>query len=576
MKKTIRIALAQINTCVGDLIGNEQKVRNALDLARDSQVDLIAFPELTITGYPPEDLLMKPQFVSDNIDCMQRLISATHDLTAILGFVDKKQDMIFNAATVLHRGEWYHTYHKIHLPNYGVFDEKRYFQRGSDISTVSLDGITFGLNVCEDIWVPESITECQALCGDARIILNISSSPYHAGKVDEREQLLISRAERTGAYICYVNVVGGQDELVFDGHSLVIDPRGKIVARGQQFEEDFIVCDITIDPELPHREQDHHDYPEFHDETPIQRISLPGTIPEKPNAGIKSSVTKRLEPIAEVYQALVLGVRDYVQKNGFSSAVLGLSGGIDSALTAAIACDALDSENVIGISMPSRYSSEGSLQDARELAANLNMPFHIIPIKPTVDAYTDMFKEAFKGRAEDITEENIQARIRGNIVMAFSNKFGCLALTTGNKSEVSVGYCTLYGDMAGGFNIIKDVSKTQVYQLARFVNRKDVVIPESTLTKPPSAELKPGQKDEDSLPPYDILDRILEMYVERDFHAGQIAEAGFDPETVHHVIRLVDLSEYKRRQAAPGVKITPRAFGKDRRMPITNRYRNHP
>jgi NAD+ synthase (glutamine-hydrolysing) len=573
MKKTIRIALAQINTCVGDIQGNEQKILNTLDLARDSLVDLIAFPELTTTGYPPEDLLMKPQFIADNIASIRRLVSATDDLTAILGFVNADPTSIYNAAAVIHRKEWLHTYHKIHLPNYGVFDEKRYFQPGSLIPTITLDSLTMGLNICEDIWVPDSITECQALCGNARIIINVSSSPYHAGKVDEREQLLISRAKTTGAYICYVNVVGGQDELVFDGHSLVIDPNGKIIARGLQFEEDFVVCDITIDPTETAERRKHQ---QFHNETSIHVVQLPGVIPDKPNAGIKSSVTKRLKPIAEIYKALMLGVRDYVLKNGFNAVVVGLSGGIDSALTAAIACDALGPENVIGISMPSHYSSEGSVRDARELAANLNMQFHIIPIKSTIDAYTAMLKTAFKGLSEDITEENIQARIRGNIVMAFSNKFGYLTLTTGNKSEVSVGYCTLYGDMAGGFNIIKDVSKTHVYKLAHYVNEKSIVIPEASITKPPSAELRPDQKDEDSLPPYDILDPILEMYVEKNFHAQQIIEAGFAPETVHKIIRLVDLSEYKRRQAAPGVKITPRAFGKDRRMPITNRYRNHP
>ena len=577
MPNPLRIALAQINTTVGDLPGNEARIRNAVREARSLGADIVAFPELTIAGYPPEDLLLKHQFVADNKMYIQRIVDISKGMIVIAGFVDAYFDTLYNAAAVLNNGRWAHTYHKTQLPNYGVFDEKRYFQPGGHIPVFSIGDVNIGVSICEDIWLPNSITECQAFCGDAQIIINISASPYHAGKTRERDQLMKTRATHNRAYVCYVNLIGGQDELVFDGNSLIIAPDGAILARGNHFEEDLLVCDLDVS-ELKHaREHDRiflNNREAFPLNPKIQRIPL--ELPPAPvsRTTITNDIPQELEPIAEIYQALKLGVRDYVRKNGFTSVVLGLSGGIDSALTAAIACDALGAEHVVGISMPSQYSSEGSIADARQLAENLGMPFHIIPIRATFNAYKKMLAGIFKGQGDDITEENIQARIRGNIVMAFSNKFGHLALTTGNKSEVSVGYATLYGDMAGGFSIIKDVPKTLVYQLARFVNREREIIPESTLSKPPSAELRPDQKDEDSLPPYDILDPILEMYVEKDYDANRIVAAGYDPEIVRMVINLVERSEYKRRQAPPGVRITPRAFGKDRRMPITNRYRS--
>ncbi len=579
MAKNIRIALAQINVTVGDLAGNEQKIKDTIQKAREFQADLIAFPELAIPGYPPEDLLLRPQFVQDNINCLQRIVPATQGITAIVGFANREQDKLFNAAAILADGKWIDVYHKIHLPNYGVFDEKRYFEAGHRPLILELNDIKIGVSICEDIWIQNSVIETQALSTGAEIILNISSSPYHSGKVEERENLLKHNAVNNRALVCYVNLIGGQDELVFDGNSLVVNEQGEILARGKQFEEDLIVIDLDVaalpqirsaDPSYQQRRQ------QFEPPFKIELVDLPmtsrGQAPKKPI--ITRAKVDRLDPIAEIYQALVLGTRDYVRKNGFKKVVLGLSGGIDSALTAAIAVEALGAENVIGVSMPSVFSSQGSLDDAAQLAKNLNIKNLVIPIQDTFEAYQTMLRETFAGLPFDIAEENIQARIRGNIIMALSNKFGWLALSTGNKSEISVGYCTLYGDMAGGFAVIKDVPKTLVYQLAKKLNEtlgRDI-IPQSTMTKPPSAELRPNQKDEDSLPPYDILDPILAEYVEKDASVEEIVALGFDEAIVRKVIRLVDQSEYKRRQGAPGVKITPRSFGKDRRMPITNRY----
>jgi NAD+ synthase (glutamine-hydrolysing) len=581
MDKLIRIALAQINVTVGDLAGNEQKIKETIQNAREFQVDLIAFPELAITGYPPEDLLLRRQFVQDNLNCLQRIIPATGDITVIVGFANLEKEKLFNAAAVISGGKLINVYHKIHLPNYGVFDEERYFEAGVRPLILGLNEIKIGISICEDIWIQNSVIESQALSTGAEIILNISSSPYHSGKVEERENLLKNNAINNRAIVCYVNLIGGQDELVFDGNSLVVNEQGEILIRGKQFEEDLILIDLDVSSIRQVRSNDKsYQQRKLAFDSPFNKIELVNLpIQQKDPFDKKANITPekrtKLDPISEVYQALVLGIRDYVRKNGFKKVILGLSGGIDSALTAAIAADALGEENITGISMPSTFSSQSGLDDAAQLARNLNIKNLVIPIKDTFEAYQNMLKETFVGLPFDITEENIQARIRGNIIMALSNKFGWLALSTGNKSEVSVGYCTLYGDMAGGFAVIKDVPKTLVYQLARKLNeiRGLEVIPQNTMIKPPSAELRPDQKDEDSLPPYDILDPILAEYVEKDATIEQIVALGFDEVVVRKVIRLVDQSEYKRRQGAPGIKITPRAFGKDRRMPITNRYR---
>jgi len=579
MSKKLRVALAQINVTVGDLKENERKIKQFIQQAAQHQADLIAFPELTITGYPPEDLLLRSHFIHDNKKCLQRIATATKKITAIVGFVDREDEKIYNAAAVICNGKIVGSYRKIHLPNYGVFDEKRYFEAGNRPLILELNDIKIGLNICEDIWVENSVIETQALSTGAEIILNISSSPYHAGKADERESLLKNRAVQNRAYVCYVNLVGGQDELVFDGNSLIVDEGGNILLRGKQFDEDLILFDLDISDLAQVRSNDENFMKrkrEFDPPYTIELIDIPCLTgdQQKPVISHHENRTK-LDPLSEVYQALVLGTRDYVQKNGFKKVVLGLSGGIDSALTAAIAKDALGEENVIGVSMPSIFSSQSSLDDAEQLAENLGIKNLVIPIQATFEAYQKMLKETFQNLLFDIAEENIQARIRGNILMALSNKFGWLVLTTGNKSEISVGYCTLYGDMAGGFAVIKDVPKILVYKLSVNLNESldQEIIPQNSLVKPPSAELRPNQKDEDSLPPYRILDPILAEYVENDASLEQIVALGFDEQTVRRVIRLVDQSEYKRRQGPPGIKITPRAFGRDRRMPITNRYR---
>jgi len=579
MTNLLRIALAQVNVTVGDFQGNAEKIKSNIQLARQNQADLIAFPELTITGYPPEDLLLRPQFIKDNLLCLQKIAQECLGIFAIIGFADGSESKIHNAAAVINDGRVAGIYHKIHLPNYGVFDEKRYFEPGNRPLILELNDVKLGLNICEDIWVKDSVTEIQALVAGAAVIVNISSSPFHSGKVEERENLLKHRAMHNRAVICYVNIVGGQDELVFDGNSLIVDESGEIAARGKQFGEDLILFDVDVGRIRSARFSDTAFQKRkklFKQPFEHKSLKIPFHFNETKNPiSINPQMPRKLNPLEEIYQALVLGTQDYVRKNGFSKVVLGLSGGIDSALTAAISVDALGAENVVGVSMPSKFSSKSSKTDAEVLAKNLNITCKTIPIQETFEQYQEMLREPFANLAFDIAEENIQARIRGNIVMALSNKFGWLALTTGNKSEVSVGYCTLYGDMAGGFAVIKDVPKTMVYQLAHILNKAcgREIIPENTIVKPPSAELRPDQKDEDSLPPYDILDPILAEYVENNATLEQIVASGFDEETVRKVIRLVDLSEYKRRQGPPGIKITPRAFGRDRRMPITNRYR---
>ena len=569
-----RIALAQINSTVGDLAGNEAKIAEGIARAREAGADLVAFPELAVTGYPPEDLLLKPSFVAANLEAIERIAGLTQGITAVVGFVDKGTDL-HNAAAVLHDGELAAVYHKIYLPNYGVFDEDRYFSSGDLPLILDLDGVTVGISICEDIWYPSGPLDPQALAG-AQLAINISASPYHAGKGAARERMLATRAADNVIFVAFCNLVGGQDELIFDGGSAVFDERGDLVARGRQFGEDLVVADLDLAAVFRQRLHD----PRRRKEQACQPEEAVDWIPLTPLAMedrplVVAPVQPRLEPAAEVLQALTVGTRDYVRKNGFREVVIALSGGIDSALVAAVAVESLGRENVVGVFMPTRYSSDHSREDATQLAENLGIRFLTVPIDEVFQAYLDSLAEPFAGHKPDSAEENIQARIRGNILMALSNKFGWLVLTTGNKSELSVGYCTLYGDMAGGYAVIKDVPKMLVYDLARHVNDRAgrAVIPQRTIDKAPTAELRPNQKDEDSLPPYRLLDPILHAYVEEDLSLEEIVALGHDPAMVADVLRRVDWAEYKRRQAAPGPRITSRAFGRDRRLPITNRFR---
>jgi NAD+ synthase (glutamine-hydrolysing) len=568
--RTLRIAMAQINPIVGDLAGNRDMIISGIGRAKKAGADIIAFPELALTGYPPEDLLLKPQFVKDNIRTLREVLPATRGITAVVGFVDKK-DLLYNAAAVLHNGEHRYTYHKILLPNYGVFDEYRYFRPGHRYPLITLRGVKIGVNICEDIWFSEGPTRSQALAG-AEIIININASPYHKGKGRERLKMLAGRAQENKIIVSYTNAVGGQDELVFDGHSMVINGKGKLVAAGKQFDEDLLVLDLKVSDRKPVVHKIHE--PRFESIDMIVLSECPG--PRVKPLPTRKAV-KHLQSCEEVYHALVLGTRDYLRKNGFRTAVIGLSGGVDSSLVAAVATDALSRENVVGVFMPSQFSSKESRDDALGLAKNLGIHFLEIPIQQTFDSYLNTLRCEFARTRQDVTEENLQARIRGNLLMALSNKFGWIVLTTGNKSEMSVGYATLYGDMAGGFAVIKDVPKTLVYDICHCINRMagKAVIPKRVLTKAPTAELRLNQKDSDSLPEYDVLDPILKAYVEDDKDFREILKMGFDRKTVEKVIGLVDSSEYKRRQAPPGVKITPRGLGKDRRFPITNRYKSY-
>ncbi|RMD85653.1 MAG: NAD+ synthase [Calditrichaeota bacterium] len=572
----VRVALAQINTIVGDLEGNCQKILHYIKQAEKYNADIVVFPELTIPSYPPEDLVLKRKFLEDNKLYLQRVAEQSKNLMAIVGFVDN-QTKIYNAAAILQFGKIIDVYHKICLPNYSVFDEKRYFTPGKKPLVFEFKGIKFGLNICEDIWIPDGVAETQAFRGGAEIILSISASPYYVEKRKVRLAMGMSRARTTRSIVVYVNLIGGQDELVFDGNSFVVDHRGNILAEGEQFAEDFLVLDLDVSQLRKFRQEDPAyslDKLEFKAPYELKFISLdaPKSSEYKPLPAHKPF--KPLERLDEIYHALVLGTRDYVTKNGFQKVVIGLSGGIDSSLTAAIAVDALGNKNVIGVLMPSEITAKSSIEDALALANNLNIKTETIPIKNIFKSYLETLNDIFRDRPPDVTEENIQARIRGNILMALSNKFGWLVLTTGNKSETSVGYCTLYGDMAGGFAVIKDVPKTWVYQLSEHKNKTAgrEIIPASILKKPPTAELRPGQTDQETRPPYELLDAILEEYVEKDKSVKEIIEMGFPREVVKEVARLVDRNEYKRRQAPPGIKITQKAFGKDRRMPITNRY----
>jgi len=574
---SIRVGIAQINSTVGDLSGNTRKIMESIDQAKSLGVDLLTFPELAITGYPPEDLLLKPQFIRQNRESLNKIIEHCSDIAVVVGFVDSDGD-IYNAAAALYNKKLMGVYHKFYLPNYGVFDENRYFQAGKECPVFIIYGIGIGITICEDMWYEAGPAIVQAYAG-AKVLVNISASPYHTGKGLFRERMLATRASDSIAIVVHSNLVGGQDELVFDGNSLIINEKGQIIARGKQFEEDFVVTDLDV--ESVFRSQLHD--PRRRKETPwvkekleeATKIEVSSDCPAVARPPLPPRRVERLDELAEVYQALVLGTRDYVHKNSFEKVVIGLSGGVDSSLVAAIVTDALGADNVIGVSMPSRYSSPDSKSDAEALARNLGIQFKVIPIEKAFSSYLETLAGPFKNTQPDVTEENIQARIRGNILFALSNKFGWLVLACSNKSETATGYTTLYGDMAGGFIPLKDVPKTLVIELARYKNRQagKEVIPSAVLTKAPSAELRPDQKDTDTLPPYDILDPILKAYVEDDVTIEQIIAMGFDPEIVMKTARLVDKNEYKRRQTAPGIKITPRDFGRDRRLPITNRFR---
>ncbi|OGX30893.1 MAG: NAD+ synthase [Omnitrophica WOR_2 bacterium RIFCSPHIGHO2_01_FULL_48_9] len=559
----LRIALAQINTTVGDLEGNLVKMAQFIRRSREVGADVVVFPELATTGYPPEDLLFKKHFVEDNLRMLKKLMPETANITAIVGCVDvNAQGKLFNAAAVIHNHRLQGMYHKKELPNYGVFDEKRYFTAGSENKIFLLNQNTLGISICEDIWTPAGPCREQITAG-AKILINISSSPYHFAKDKLREDVLCGWAKEYKVYVAYTNLVGGQDELVFDGRSMIVDPRGQVIAAGKQFAEDLVIADIDIPKKSKIKKIKN-----------VQSIAIPKAAHEDARLKIAGQVARRLDPAEEIYQALVLGTRDYLQKNGFKKAVIGLSGGIDSSLVAVIACAAIGRENVVGVSMPSQFTSVGTRSDARILAKNLGIQLMEVPIAGILSTYLFVLRNEFAGQQVDTTEENLQARIRGNILMALSNKFGWLVLTTGNKSEIAVGYCTLYGDMSGGFAVIKDVPKTKVYEIARFINKtQNHVIPDTVLKRAPTAELRENQKDQDTLPPYDVLDDILKYYVEDRQSAEKIIKRQLNAQLVEKVIKMVDRSEYKRRQAAPGIKITPRAFGKDWRLPITNKYK---
>ena len=584
----MRLALCQINATVGDIAGNTERVREGILAARRAGAELALFPELVLTGYPPEDLLLKEHFLADAGAALASLAAHCTDICAIVGFPERAED-VYNSAAVLAQGAVQAVYRKVYLPNYGVFDEQRYFQAGDGGALARVGAHTIGLTVCEDIWESGPPASDEAVAG-ASLIANISASPYHAGKGAERERMFAQRARDNLACIAFCALVGGQDELIFDGHSCVIDHTGRTIARAPQFQEAMLVCDVDLEAASAARLRDAGHRPAAR--MAARRVPVIAAVQDRQEprpAPAASEISEPLQPReAEIYGALVLGLRDYVRKNGFTRVVLGLSGGIDSALVACLAADALGPAQVSTAIMPSQYSSHGTQSDARALAAALGVRAHELPISAVMEAYEDALRIEMAGREPDLTEENLQARIRGNLLMALSNKFGWLVLATGNKSEMSVGYTTLYGDLAGGFAVIKDVPKTLVYRLCAWRNSasRDPLsglidpsagahspIPASIIERAPSAELRPDHRDEDSLPPYAVLDRILEGYVELDQSREQLIAQGLGAEDVDRTIRLVDLAEYKRRQAPPGIKITPRAFGRDRRMPITSRYR---
>ena len=558
---SLRLALAQVNGLVGGFKANAEKVKSVCAKVRKMGADVVLFPELMVTGYPPEDLLLKEKFIEDCQKTLKKIASTTHGLTAVVGYAEKEAGKLYNSAALICDGKHVATARKMLLPNYGVFDEKRYFTEGEEPLRFSLKGAQIGLTICEDIW--EESGPGKSLSKHIDLLINISSSPYHKGKAQVRRQMIIKRAKAYKCPIAYVNLVGGQDELVFDGHSLVVGSDGGIIAQANSFEEEVLFFDITLPSKNSKAKA-----------RGIRSVKAPASLSKiikLKELPAHSYIEKSEEE--EVYSALVLGTRDYIRKNGFSKVILGLSGGVDSSLTAAIAVDALGAANVVGVLMPSPHSSTGSINDSLELAKNLKIKTFTLPIVSAMKAYEYILQETFKDTEPGLAEENLQARIRGNLLMALSNKFGWMVLTTGNKSEFSMGYCTLYGDMAGGFAVIKDVPKVLVYQLSNWLNSDKIIIPENVLNKEPSAELRPDQKDTDSLPPYELLDPVLLCYIEEDASLEEIKVAGLSKSETQRIARLVDLSEYKRRQGPPGIKITPKAFGKDRRLPITNRFK---
>jgi NAD+ synthase (glutamine-hydrolysing) len=559
----LRIAQAQINTTVGDFRGNLEKIIQWIDQAKSAAADIVTFPELALCGYPPEDLLLKRRFLDNNSEALQQLKAHCNGIAVLVGFAHAVDGKVYNAAALLGDSRVLGIYHKVELPNYGVFDEKRYFIPGLGCFVFEMHGSRIAVTICEDIWIPGSVVEMCATRNQADVALNISGSPFFAGKLDVRKDIVTRFATTTETTVFYNNMVGGQDELVFDGGSMVMSSKGELIANAMRFAEDLLVTDIKLDGPLKER-------PAWNLVDPV--VTLPETESLEDREFVTPSLLPELGRVEEIYEALVLGTGDYVRKNGFNKVVVGLSGGIDSALTAAIAVAALGADQVVGVTMPSKFTSEGTFSDAELVAKNLHIELITVPINDIFQAYLKSLEGPFNNGEPGVETENIQARIRGNILMALSNRFCWLVLTTGNKSETAVGYCTLYGDMAGGFGVLKDVTKTDVYDLSEFINEKAGrdVIPRSTIDRAPSAELRPDQKDEDSLPPYAILDPILRAYVEEDKAPAEIE--GFDPGLVREVARMVDRNEYKRRQAPPGIKITPKAFGKDRRLPITNRY----
>ena len=560
---SLRLALAQVNGLVGGFKANAEKVKSTCAQARKMGADVVLFPELMLTGYPPEDLLFKKSFIENCRETLKKLAPFTRGLTAVIGFAEQKGKHLYNSSALMCDGKHIATYRKMLLPNYGVFDEKRYFKEGEKPVRFSLKGAQIGLTICEDIW--EESGPGKTLCqkGGVDLLLNISSSPYHKGKA--RRQMIIKRAKSYKCPIAYANLVGGQDELVFDGQSLIVDAKGRIIVQGNSFEEEIMFTDVTLLIKTRTKKAAPKAIRSYRAPASLSKVKIKKTLP--------AHTYREKSQEEEVYSALVLGTRDYICKNGFSKVVLGLSGGIDSSLTAAIAVDALGPDNVVGVLMPSPHSSKGSVDDALALAKNLNIKTFTFHIVSAMKAYEYILKEMFWSTDPGLAEENLQARIRGNLLMALSNKFGWMVLTTGNKSEISMGYCTLYGDMAGGFAVIKDVPKILVYKLARWLNREQEIIPQNVLTKEPSAELRPDQRDTDSLPPYELLDPVLLRYIEEDLSIEEIKVSGLSKSEIKRIARLVDLNEYKRRQGPPGVKITPKAFGKDRRLPITYRFK---
>jgi NAD+ synthase (glutamine-hydrolysing) len=569
---TLRVAIAQINTTVGDFKNNADKMKTCIRQARQSGADVILFPELALSGYPPEDLLHKQGFIKENMATLKRVVAHTKGITAIVGTLEQSGNKLYNSAALMANGKLLGYCRKTILPNYGVFDEKRYFHEGETPVRFTQNGVTFGITVCEDLWFADGPGKKLCLDSNADVLLNISSSPFCTGKGEIREKMIRSRARKYKSFIVYANLVGGQDELVFDGQSLVVDPKGNPVANGNTFVEEMIVTDLTIQPKPPLKKN----APSKLKGMKTYRLSPSAKVsPQKKK--LPKRAFKKLNAIEEIYVALVLGTRDYILKNGFQKVAIGLSGGVDSALTVAVAKDALGAENVTAVLMPSPYTADESGDDSLALAKNLNIQTFTLPIEDAMQAYESVLSDVFKETAPDITEENIQARIRGNLLMALSNKFGWMILTTGNKSEISVGYCTLYGDMAGGFAVLKDVPKTWVYDLGHFLNQRDqkIVIPENILIREPTAELRPYQKDTDSLPPYPLLDKVLTAYIEEDQSLEDLLKMklGLPAKEIRRIVRMVDANEYKRRQGPPGVKITPKAFGRDRRLPITNRFK---